>query len=318
QLDTSTISRIAAGEITQHPVNVVKEIMENSLDAGSNHIHITIVADSLELIKTKYDGHGIHVQNLFANIAQRRKSFKSSLEEYKRIQRCIESYAVYHYQHGFTLKQDAITDLLRASTPDQIARVQKVYGKSISAHIEILEHASENFSLKRQFGNGNFKRPLLSHESFSHQSTWSTWKNSLSLPLPIRDMLELVSQDEDEIRDMVKTILLHREILDAYFKFSVTKNGQIASLPMVIKGYVPSLDKLPIFLHNVAIQVDWDDELNCLYALAREFELFYCSCSKDQCGLVLKAIRQSKFCVPRYIGPSCYFIELDFPNLDMN
>lgn len=68
-------------------------------------------------------------------------------------------------------------------------------------------------------------------------------------------MLELVSQDEDEIRDMVKTILLHREILDAYFKFSVTKNGQIASLPMVIKGYVPSLDKLPIFLHNVAIQV---------------------------------------------------------------
>lgn len=36
--------------------------MENSLDAGSNHIHITIVADSLELIKTKYDGHGIHVR----------------------------------------------------------------------------------------------------------------------------------------------------------------------------------------------------------------------------------------------------------------
>lgn len=43
-------------------------------------------------------------------------------------------------------------------------------------------------------------------------------------------MLELVSQYEDEIRDMVKTILLHREILDAYFKFSVTKNGQIGVL----------------------------------------------------------------------------------------
>lgn len=68
-------------------------------------------------------------------------------------------------------------------------------------------------------------------------------------------MLELMSQDENEIRDMVKTIVLHREVLDAYFKFSITKNGQIVSLPMVIKGYVPSLDKLPIFLHNIAIQV---------------------------------------------------------------
>ncbi|CEJ00681.1 hypothetical protein RMCBS344292_14731 [Rhizopus microsporus] len=71
---------------------------------------------------------------------------------------------------------------------------------------------------------------------------------------------------------------------------------RLVSLHMVIKGYVPPLDKLPIFFHNVAIQVDWDDEFNCLYALAREFGLFYCSCSKDQCGLVLKAIRQSKSC----------------------
>ncbi|KAG1229821.1 hypothetical protein G6F68_006442 [Rhizopus microsporus] len=91
-------------------------------------------------------------------------------------------------------------------------------------------------------------------------------KIKLSLPLPIRDMLELVSQDEDERRDMVKTIVLHRGILNAYFKFPV----------------------------------DCDDELNCLYVLAREFGLFYCSCSKGQCELVLKAIRQN------------------FPNLDMN
>jgi DNA mismatch repair protein MutL len=40
---------------------VVKEIMENSLDAGSSHIHITIVIGGIELIKIKDDGHGIHV-----------------------------------------------------------------------------------------------------------------------------------------------------------------------------------------------------------------------------------------------------------------
>ncbi|KAL4212923.1 histidine kinase-like ATPase [Rhizopus microsporus] len=38
--------------------------MENSLDAGSNHIHITIIAGDLELVKIKDDGHGIHFEDL--------------------------------------------------------------------------------------------------------------------------------------------------------------------------------------------------------------------------------------------------------------
>jgi DNA mismatch repair protein MutL len=43
-------------------VNVIKEMMENSLDAGSKHIHISVTKGGFDMIKVKDDGHGIQVR----------------------------------------------------------------------------------------------------------------------------------------------------------------------------------------------------------------------------------------------------------------
>ena len=58
-LSTEVSSKIAAGEVIERPSSVVKELIENSLDAGADNISIAIDEGGIELIRITDNGIGI-------------------------------------------------------------------------------------------------------------------------------------------------------------------------------------------------------------------------------------------------------------------
>ncbi|RMY35140.1 hypothetical protein D0866_04792, partial [Hortaea werneckii] len=70
-------------------------------------------------------------------------------------------------------------------------------------------------------------------------------------------------------------LIERREMLAEYFSFELTETGELMSLPLLMKGYMPSLAKLPNFLLRLGPHVDWNGEKGCFQSFLRELGSFY-------------------------------------------
>ena len=106
-------------------------------------------------------------------------------------------------------------------------------------------------------------------------------------PLDVKELIEIGVRSEssgtpndavnwEEIAPaVVEQLLGRRDMLLEYFQFELSESGQLLSIPLLVKGYMPSLAKLPCFLMRLGPCVNWNDEKACFHTFLQELASFY-------------------------------------------
>lgn len=121
-------------------------------------------------------------------------------------------------------------------------------------------------------------------------------------PLDLKDILTLAAEvekmrvqpnteDDFDIQEVVETVLNElidrREMLLEYFSLEISEEGMLNSIPLLLKGYTPSLAKLPSFFLRLGPYVTWTSEKECFSTFLRELAAYYVpeqlppSCAQD-------------------------------------
>ena len=163
-------NQIAAGEVVERPANIIKELVENSLDAGAQRIEIDVEQGGIKLLRIRDDGHGIPKDDLPLALSRHATSKITTLDDLEAV-------------HSLGFRGEALASissvsrltLTSATTPEEGELEQawqvEVEGREMAASVKPAAHPKgTTLEVRDLFFNTPARRKFLRTEKteFNH------------------------------------------------------------------------------------------------------------------------------------------------------
>jgi DNA mismatch repair protein MutL len=178
QLPEHLVNQIAAGEVVERPASVVKELVENSLDAGAQSIVIDLEEGGRKLIRVRDDGSGIAAGQLALAMSRHATSKISSLED-------LEAIVSLGFRGEALPSIASVAQVLlssRAAGDDSAWQIETRDGK-VGEPVPCAHPAGATVEVRDLFYNTPGRRKFLRSERTEHQHI-DKWVRRLALARP--------------------------------------------------------------------------------------------------------------------------------------
>ena len=288
-LDPKISSLIAAGEVIERPVSVIKELIENSIDSGAARINIETVSGGLDQIKISDNGSGINSEDsplVFERFATSKVRNKDDLMQISTLGFRGEALFSIAAVSEIEMITKTISDKLATQIFVDQGKINSIsYTASVVGTMICVSNLFKNFPARKKF----MKTPrseagkitslvqqfILSHPGISFELIQNNSKKFFSVGNgDLRDavssvygdetsseMLEIISDSNQEIKitGLIGSVFQHRQNrngISLYINGRMVQNRSLSfSLEQAYHDHIPN-KKFPIGVINIQVPFD--------------------------------------------------------------
>lgn len=224
-LDSNTIDQIAAGEVVERPASIVKELVENSIDAGANAVTVEIKNGGIDFIRVTDNGCGIKAAELRTAFLRHATSKIASADDLSMVMslgfrgEALSSIAAVSQLEVITKTEDAVTGVrmcLEGAEESSYEEIGAPTGTTMLIRNIFFNTPVRKKFLKSPISEASYITDLMEHLALSHPD--------ISIQLKINSQIKFHTSGNGDLKEVIYRIY-GRELANALVPINVYKDG---------------------------------------------------------------------------------------------